>query len=55
MVITTLTQEAELHEKNLLRKHELYCFKCNKFVMGTLTNAGVFGYYRHCPIHGIVG
>jgi len=55
MVTTTLTQEAEIHERNLSIKHEIYCSKCNKFVIGTLTDAGVFGYYRHCPIHGIIG
>jgi len=54
MITTTLTKEAELHEKNLLKKHKMYCSKCDKFVLGTLTDAGVYGYYRHCPIHGII-
>ena len=54
MVTTTLTKEAEIHERNLKTKHRMYCPKCDKFVTGTLTDAGVYGYFRHCPIHGII-
>lgn len=54
MVTTTLTKEAEIHMKNLSRKHRMYCPKCDNFVMGSLTDAGIYGYFRHCPIHGII-
>jgi hypothetical protein len=51
MVYDSMSVRIE-HEKVLKNKHKIYCPKCEKFVIGTMTNAGIMGYNLICPIHG---
>lgn len=54
MVYDSMSVRIE-HEKVLSKTHSIYCKKCDKFVIGKMTDAGILkGYNRICPIHGSV-